>query len=234
VWTTKPIVQVRLQRSLILRHRRQGGLIGYDAAMSFIETLGGWPAVVGYVLGVLGILATIVAYFRAKVVKTVDYDPILSSSLIPTLTSAPDVEVRVDGDVVEKPGVCVVRILNSGRTAVDGHEWQGPLRIALDADFRKVSVADRSSPEVALSPHWAYESGSKREANITNVGLLNPGEWLDLQFITEEVATKVECRARFTGQTRPMREYAPYKVPETLGQLALQALQLAVRGVIRI
>ena len=72
----------------------------------WIENLGGWPAVIGYVLGNVGIIATIVAYYRAKIVKTVDWIEAGSSPLVQPFESTPAIEVLVNGAKVASPDWC--------------------------------------------------------------------------------------------------------------------------------
>lgn len=55
--------------------------------------------------------------------------------------------MRVDGEVVDAPSICIIRIVNSGRLAIGKEDWDGPVHVSLEAtQGRERSFTVRPTP----------------------------------------------------------------------------------------
>ena len=206
-----------------------------------VENLGGWPAVIGYILGIVGICATILVYYLTRISKTLDWQILTAGRMVAAFTTTVDVKVLVNDSVLSNPNIVALTIRNTGAAAIAANEWDGPIEIQFTKSVvESVEITDRSSPRVGrdIEVGWAVFESGQSAAFIRNIGLLNRGEWFAVQLITDGEEDAPVCTARFAGQTRGMKEVTPVSlqfelspgmIAGLLGEAALAALPFSPR-----
>ena len=176
-----------------------------------------WQFVVGTGIGI--IVGVGIALWQRQP-KRLDYDiinnvPILSSQ---TGHISERLQVEYDGMIVEEPRIVTIRIENTGKRAVEPDEYEIPITITyqrnhpFDGFISNVS-SQGISAEIDLPVDDELESEDPSGIIIIKPGLLNRGEWLDVQLISDGNPGTVKVFARFTDQSRPMRKKSESPVP---------------------
>lgn len=163
-------------------------------------------AYIGNALAVAGILVAVVFYFLQRVPKTLDYAVLNYAPLLPQEAElGQHVSLSVRGQTMDDPYRMTVRLLNSGGRAIMSQDFPEPIEISwLGAEAVVAYVNDPLRAELVQQPNYARG----RSAVSVRPLLLNPHEWVDVNFILTGEAAQVSARGSFADQSRDMRSIA--------------------------
>lgn len=178
-----------------------------------------WEFVVGTAIAVVGILIGVAIAFWQRQPKQLDYaiktQIRLIGDRIARAPDAPAFAVTYDGDIdVKDPGVLVVRVANTGKRAVVDTDYTEGIQISANATAflmapHLTAKSDGVSPESIGSLYRLFRDSD--EGGLTP-RLLNPGEWFEVQILTDGDAGDVMLASRFADQTRRMESVVTLKL----------------------
>jgi hypothetical protein len=169
-----------------------------------------WQLWVGTAFGLVVAVATIL-YQRQP--KQLDYeirtDHQMLSPYTRDLAAKPD--VIYEGVILKEPQILLMRFRNTGKKCISAADFKDgePITIRYDQnppfDVKVVRASRGVSIEgLADIAHDTDESEGDGDVRITP-RLLNPGEWFDVQLLSDQPHDLVLAKARFADQKRPMR-----------------------------
>lgn len=169
-----------------------------------------WQFTVGTLVGVVGTAAGMLQARRGRMVKTLDYYVVDDVELLTddARSLRTRLHVEYDGVRVVAPRIVSVRIRNTGTTAIREAEYTRPVRIryAANPPFEATVVA--CSPDSGLEGVRNLHAASGEPDVLLQPGLMNPGEWFDVQMISDGPHGRISVDARFADQSRPMADMA--------------------------
>ena len=159
---------------------------------------------VGAVIGLLGVVAALwIAFWQSKP-KRLDYEirnnvPILSSH---ASALRGRMSVLFEGKHVDEPRLVTVRIKNTGKQAVTVDDYVDMIRVKFEKNppFDGF-IADESIPGICTDVFDDLIA----KVPAMRPPLLNPGDWFDVQLISDGPPGEIEVTSRFKEQSRPMR-----------------------------
>lgn len=151
-----------------------------------------WTAL-GLGIGTLGVILTVAFAIFSRRPKRLSYTSQITPIRIPHDIG---LTVQYKDTALTAPHVVTVRIANTGKVEIRSEDFAGPLEINLPETTRVITAgvigsAERVNPEVA----------QQREDQVVLFPLLiNPGEWFDLQLLTDgSGAGKTMVEGRIAG-----------------------------------
>jgi hypothetical protein len=156
------------------------------------------------VFGVLALAVALWIAFWQNKPKRLDYEirnnvPILSSH---ASSLGGRLSILFEGKGVTEPRLVTVRIKNTGKLAVTADEYVDPIRV----DYERNPpfdgfVAQESTPGILTD---VFDGAlPKRPAMVPE--LLNPGDWFDVQLLSDGEPGTISVSSRFKNQSRKMR-----------------------------
>jgi hypothetical protein len=106
------------------------------------------------------------------------------------------------------PHIATVRILNTGKRAVEGSHYVKPIRINCEANLPvHASIAAESFPEIVdpVPPEWTNLSG---QTPSLKPPLMNVDDWFDVLLLSDGPPGRIRVTSRFVDQSRGMRRVA--------------------------
>lgn len=156
---------------------------------------------------VAALLVTIVGEYRR-------IPPTRLESLVVThnrLLNVPDratVQVVVDGRSVQQASMLVMRITNTGKTAITTDMWDSPMEVQL------ASGTLISARQIAARPYGLRVAIAMRSDRVViQPFLFNPGDIIDIQIICERMLHFPEVHARIRNVKSIRRRKAPVYNP---------------------
>ena len=183
------------------------GHVGHDAVVNglkaWFEANDWWLSSSGWVIGVLGVVLAVVAWVRPYRSKMLAWDVVSNTPIAAVPAGAGhELEITYSGRPVKAAHLLVVRLKNIGREAVEVDDYAQPVRFEFsDASELLTYAVVRQS--TALDPTFHVDTHHPRRVEV-NPLLLNPGDWLDLQFVTDGRGEVPAAATRIANQTRPM------------------------------
>jgi len=196
-----------------------------------------WEFIFG-VLGVIGVVVSIVAWMQQRQPKQLDYEV---RSKVRVLGSHAD-EWRGQfyfsyRDIpIDDPWVSIVRIRNTGKKSISQHDFSSGEPITLMSpstlvDRQLMDASNDLSPrEVAEINEYEDDRDAEFPVLITPK-LLNPREWFDVQVISDGGPGELRVTARFVDQTRPMKRIDE-ESPERRRKSTILATTIAGTGLL--
>lgn len=175
---------------------------------------------VGNILGVAGLVTGFIFWWISRRPKRFGWQVLNHTPIISHSARWLPLKVVYDGQDVDSPNLIMVRVGNVGKAEIRGHDFDGPVRI----DFKEgrilaVGVNDTSVPDISPDLEQAPNSVAFTPS------LLNAGEWIDLQFVTDGPPEMPAIHARVAGQTAQMVDIKEERqrtwLPVLLGGLGL-------------
>lgn len=174
-----------------------------------MDGLGNWLSdnadwLTGTVVGAIGIAVALLIYFWQRKPKTLDYSVV---SNVPLVSHAAgmvgNLEVVYNRQSVKDPRLLVVRIKNTGKVAIVGEDYvEGPsIHFGSPVEVIDAFQVGGSSPNMVQLIAVGHGHGPVEP----EVGLLNSGEYFDLQMLLDGDPGDVTASARFKDQNRPMQ-----------------------------
>lgn len=104
------------------------------------------------------------------------------------------------GREVRHPNIIVLRISNAGREEIRADDFTRPITIVFKrSKLLTRDVINQSSQDMDLT--LKVDTSLPDEVTV-NPLLLNAGEWIEIQFVTDGPVEKPPVRARIAGQTK--------------------------------
>ncbi|MFE9889004.1 hypothetical protein [Streptomyces scopuliridis] len=154
-------------------------------------------AAVGSLLALLAIIAAYDIYLRQNKIKRLGYRIVTNSPLVsPDAGRLDRLRVAYDSRRLDDPRLVVLRLINSGGQEIRREDFQGDLRAVFDGGTRITSVVGVTThPEGMSVPGVAQEDSELRVSPVT----LNPGDFVDLQVLTEGPFTQIRVLGHVAG-----------------------------------
>ncbi len=126
-----------------------------------------------------------------------------------------DLRVTLNGEPVAEPRVVTVRVRNTGKAAIRADDFDpggDGIRLQFSPDVVSVGLAGGS---VGLAESTALLVNLASHRVTIKPGLLNPGEYLDIQLFVDgpSQGETILLSARFVEQSRPPRRTLPTSGP---------------------
>jgi hypothetical protein len=181
-----------------LRHPATNDIIGQHPGFMFGLVLVLIPLALGYVW-----------YRRGLRPKTLDYEVIVSTSLLATASSRVRQELAVSwkGEAVDEPKLIEVMLENTGREAIVRSEYDVPITLTVkNGRLLEATVRAPSPVEAAKTDDLVVA-----EDGVTvrvSPKLLNANDSFVVQLVVDGFDARVSVTSRFTGQERVMKSAA--------------------------
>jgi hypothetical protein len=185
---------------------QQAAPLGYARAMlpmdakSWFDTNIGWGGGIGIGLTVLGVVLAVL--WRPRRSKRLGWKYQSANQIIRSPESqrgSLPLNVVYRGQEVVNANIIVLRIYNAGRREIPKGDFDGPIAIEFrSSKLLTVDVIAQSSPSMIVS--YKVDISAPNKVTLNRM-LLNAGEWIDLQFLTDGGIEKPPVTARIVGQT---------------------------------
>ena len=191
-------------------------------AKTWVEANAGWIGVAGAVLGLVGIAWGIYSYWRPRRSKWLSWNYPIANRIIRVLPLQRDrrhqLKVVYGEREVENPNIIVLRIANAGREEIRADDFTRQITIAFrHSKLLARDVINQSSEDIDVT--LKVDTSAPNEVTV-NPLLLNAGEWIEIQCVTDGPIERPPLRARIAGQTREPTSLAVVQSMRTLRVLA--------------
>lgn len=162
-------------------------------------------SVLSLAVGALGICLGFYYFRQSRIRKTLDWKPLSNTPLLAKAAAGelPDLDVVYDGQSVRQPRIVRMRLQNTGNREVPADDFVVfPTFTFNKARLLAAFVVDESSLDVYGVSEFLFEPGAQGVQLDPEV--LNPGDWVDLQFVIDGESEWPVVSCRFAGQTRPL------------------------------
>jgi hypothetical protein len=178
-----------------------------------------WPWIVEHweflfgVLGVIGVLVSIIAWIQQRQPKQLDYEIRSDVRLLGTQADEWREKLYISyGDVsVKDPWVQIVRIRNTGKKSISRDDFSNGEPITLMSESADLIDRQLIAASHGLAPGKLAEIdeyGDDRDADYPvkiTPKLLSEGEWFDVQIFSDGDPGDLKVDARFADRRRPMK-----------------------------
>lgn len=161
--------------------------------------------IIAVVIGVPTLYLAWVSYRDRWPQRRLEYLVVTNSRLLPTVLSD-TVELTHEGEPVAEPTLVVVRLVNSGDSAVTVGDFNSDLTLTFEGSTEIPYAIVSGQRPADLNPDV------RSEANILHVRplLLNSGDLIEVQCLTEHQPTKVRLGGRVREVDFEQRFALPY------------------------
>jgi PASTA domain len=176
-----------------------------------------WLALVGAVVGVVGLLFTFYSYNKSRKPKRLQYETRIDQDIVSQsrYTRWDNLSVRFGDRDLKRPRVVVIRVTNTGKVEVRGQDFDEPL--ALNAtDGSEIITATIAVYRGDQSQEVEPAKLSSAEVVAPNV-VLNESEWLEFRLLVEGYEKPVRLRGHAAGFA--LTSNAPRGLFSTSGEL---------------
>lgn len=169
-------------------------------AKNWIDTNGGWVGLGGLVVGLIAVVLAII--FRPRQSKGLGWK-YQSANRIIRVTQAQrnrlPLKVVYGEQDVDDPNIIILRILNAGGQAIEVGDFDRPITIEFkESKLLALDVIAQSSKGMSIT--FKVDTSAPNRVTL-NPMLLNAGEWVELQFVTDGNVEQPPIEARIVGQT---------------------------------
>jgi hypothetical protein len=174
-----------------------------------------WEFVVGTAIALVGIVIAIATIVYQRQPKQLDWELRNDVRLVSPHARRlrEKLELRYNDKPMDDPRVLILSVRNTGKKAVSEHDFIGgdPISITYEqnppVDMQLIEASDGLSiDELAESVLVVQGTRSTLDVSLRIIPrLLNPGEWFDVQLLSDRDHGDVSVTARFADQKRPMR-----------------------------
>jgi hypothetical protein len=151
----------------------------------------------GNVLSVLGLITGFWFYWLSRKPKRFGWELISKTRILSRSSRALPLEVVYDGQEVDSPNIVVLRLGNTGKAEIHAGDFDGPVRIEF-GDSRLLSSNVSRKLDESISVDIVQDAD--KSVSFTP-RLLNAGEWVELQFVTDGALETPSVHARVAGQS---------------------------------
>lgn len=172
-----------------------------------------WAPVGALALSLFGIAVSLGIAWWQRRPKQLDYAVVSSAGLQPDAERMrTPLKIDYNGVCVRSPWLATIRIGNTGRRAILAGDFVEPIRVRYErnAPFDGyVTAASRDGLWPEGSSIWPAdpESPVGNPDGVVEIQpvLMNPGEWFELQLLSDGSPGRIALTAVFPDQARPMR-----------------------------
>jgi hypothetical protein len=149
----------------------------------------------GNVVGVLALVTGFWFYWLSRKPKRFGWELISKTRIISKSSRDLPLTVEYDGLPVESPNIVVVRVGNTGKAELRAQDFDGPVRLEFARSIlMSASVSKKLDESITVDFVRADDSISFTPT------LLNAGEWIEFQFVTNGDLEAPSIHARVAGQ----------------------------------
>jgi hypothetical protein len=143
----------------------------------------------GNILGIVGLLTGFVFYWISRKPKRFGWHLVSKTEILSSKGRALPLKVVYDGEDVFSPNIIVLRIGNVGKAEIRPADYDGAVRI----EFAKGRLLAFDISE-KLNPQINVELVQDTPSSVAvSPSLLNAGEWVNLQFVTDVPLRHQRC-----------------------------------------
>lgn len=151
-----------------------------------------------------GIVVSALFYWISLRPKRFGWQLISSNGIVSAKGRSLPLKVVYDGQEVSSPNIIVMKIGNAGKSEITAEDYDGPVRIQFNkSSLLACDVSGRLNEQITASVLKDTSSSV-----VVEPTLLNPGEWIILQFVTDGPLEIPTVHARVAGQTSPVNDVA--------------------------
>lgn len=187
----------------------------------------------GNIFSVLGLATGFWFYWLSRKPKRFGYQVISKTRILAHQSVDLPLQVVYAGHEVSSPNILVLRLGNTGKAEIRAEDYEGPIKIAFQSSQILSGMVSGKSDDAIDAD--VISSGAPNAAVFKPV-LLNPGEWVDLQFVTDGPLEIPSIHSRIAGQTVAVSdaEKSRKKVwrPVYWGALAVLALTPSISSML--
>lgn len=149
----------------------------------------------------IGTAITLARWNKAR--KTLDYEILSDVFLLKKHTAVVNgiVEVMVRGESVANPRVTSIRYQNTGNKEIMSDEFLKDITLSGGVHVLQIVVNESAG----VVPQVAVTSGGGGQPSIA-ADCLNPGDYLDVQYIIDDTGVPIVPNYRIRGATRPAKD----------------------------
>lgn len=196
-----------------------------DGIKNWFQANDWWLSSSGWLIGVIGVVLAVVAWVRPYRSKMLAWDVISNTPIAAVPTGAGhELEITYSGRPVKSAHLLVVRLQNTGREAVEVDDYAQLVRFEFSdrSELLTHNVVGESAP---LDPTFRVDTQHPRRVEL-NPLLLNPGDWLDVQFVTDGPGAVPSATTRIANQTRELRRGLPQKANDPSAAMQMAVIML--------
>lgn len=151
----------------------------------------------GNILGILGLITGVWFFLLSRKPKRFGYQVISKTRILAHQSRALPLQVVYDGREVSSPNIIVLRVGNTGKAEIRAQDYDGLVEMEFRSSHILSSTVSGQSDD-AITVDLGMEG---RNAVTFSPPLLNPGEWIELQFVTDGPLEIPKIHSRVAGQS---------------------------------
>lgn len=152
---------------------------------------------IGNILGIAGLVTGFIFYWLSRKPKRFGWHVISTTEIVSFKGRSLPLRVVYDGEEVYSPNIIVLRVGNAGKAEIKPDDYDGPVRV----EFTKGRLLAFDVSE-KLNDRISIQLTQDSPMSVTVVpSLLNGGEWVNLQFITDGPIETPKVSARIAGES---------------------------------
>lgn len=156
----------------------------------------------GNLIGLAGLVTGFIFFWLSRKPKRLGWEIISSTALVSFKGRSLPLKVVFDGEDVYSPNIVVLRLGNAGKKEIRSEDFDGPVRVSFDKGrLLATSVSNTSVEGITYDLDTSQENEIRIEPK-----LLNPREWLDIQFVTDGPLEEPRVFARVAGQLNDIQD----------------------------
>jgi hypothetical protein len=175
--------------------------------------------IAGLIIGVIGVAASIVTYYRTREDKHLDYEIALNTRLMmPGADSFEEgLELRYKSERINAPRLVVLRLINTGNRPIAPNDQIEPITIRFDFDHPQAPPAPILTAAV-IKTGGQISARLRVQPTIVELEpvLFNQGDWIAIRFLIDG-----DAEPNIQGRVVGVKGLRPYKVPNPGGRLGL-------------
>lgn len=158
----------------------------------------------GNILGVAGLVTGFIFYWLSRKPKRFGWQVISTTEIVSFKGRSLPLKVVYEEQEVYSPNLIVLRLGNAGKAEIRPSDYDGLVRVEFSKG--RMLACDISRK---LNEQIVAEVTRDTPMSVTVApSLLNAGEWIDLQFITDGPVETPKVSARIAGETNPAGDVA--------------------------
>ncbi|MDQ0923340.1 hypothetical protein QF038_001848 [Pseudarthrobacter sp. W1I19] len=186
----------------------------------------GWiNAQFGNILGVLGLVTGFWFYWLSRKPKRFGWQTISKTKIMAHQSEVLPLQVMYAGREVTSPNILVVRIGNTGKAVIHAADFDGPVKITFGISTLLSFTFSSSDEGISVAVEQDLNSLACK------LSMLNPGEWVEFQFVTDGPLEVPEVHARVAGQNGPTPNMSDLR-RRTWQPVVYSGLALAFTGIL--
>lgn len=176
----------------------------------------------GNILGVLGLVAGVWFYLLSRKPKRFGWQVISRTRIISHQSKALPLQVVYAGQAVNSPNITVLRVGNTGKAEIHSRDFDGPVRIEFENSTLLSATVNRKFDEGIATD---FDQDSKSVTYMPP--MMNAGEWVEFQLVTDGPLEVPVVHARVAGQNGASPDMERIRV-KRWGSVALCGVALSI------